>query len=205
MVNHNNKFAIEERRRQVVSLLSQSMTETEIALQLNVDQTTISKDVKALHQMSQTFIADLAKSDLGFFYKQCIEGIEQVNRKAWEIFNDHEGRYPYYRQWRIEHSTHEWAKKTMMAAYESITNDELNYSLKSKLRRSPEQRYQDKKAAWEFHDSDACTNLQCVPNCRYYLEYGRIEDSEIIEDHNKLVEHYRKKNAIIDIELPSEI
>jgi len=34
-------FKIEERRRKVASLLAQSMTETEIAEQLNVDQSTI--------------------------------------------------------------------------------------------------------------------------------------------------------------------
>jgi IS30 family transposase len=41
---HN--FKIEERRRKVASLLAQSMTESEIAKQLNVDQSTISRDVK---------------------------------------------------------------------------------------------------------------------------------------------------------------
>jgi DNA-binding NarL/FixJ family response regulator len=46
--NNDHQFKIEERRRQVVSLLAQSMTETEIAEKLNVDQSTISRDVKAL-------------------------------------------------------------------------------------------------------------------------------------------------------------
>ena len=59
-----NKFKIEERRRQVASLLAQSMTESEIAQELNVDQSTISRDVKALKQMSQQFVFDLAKSEL---------------------------------------------------------------------------------------------------------------------------------------------
>jgi IS30 family transposase len=40
-----HKFKIEERRRKVASLLAQSMTETEIAQELNVDQSTISRDV----------------------------------------------------------------------------------------------------------------------------------------------------------------
>ena len=43
---HN--FKIEERRRKVSSLLAQSMTESEIAQELNVDQSTISRDIKAL-------------------------------------------------------------------------------------------------------------------------------------------------------------
>jgi DNA-binding NarL/FixJ family response regulator len=51
---HN--FKIEERRRKVASLLAQSMTESEIPQELNVDQSTISIDVKALKELSQQFI-----------------------------------------------------------------------------------------------------------------------------------------------------
>ena len=86
----NNKFKIEERRRQVASLLAQSITETEIAQKLNVDQSTISRDIKALKQMSQQFVFDLAKSDLAYHYQQCINGIEEVRRKAWELLKDDE-------------------------------------------------------------------------------------------------------------------
>jgi IS30 family transposase len=85
-----NKFKIEERRRRVASLLAQSMTESEIAQELNVDQSTISRDVKALKQMSQQFVFDLAKSDLAYHYQQCINGIEEVRRKAWELIRDDE-------------------------------------------------------------------------------------------------------------------
>jgi DNA-binding NarL/FixJ family response regulator len=50
--NNNYHFKIEERRREVASLLAQSMTETEIAEQLNVDQFSISdRDVKVLKQI----------------------------------------------------------------------------------------------------------------------------------------------------------
>ena len=49
----NHQFKIVEHRRQVASLLAQSMTETEIAEQLNVDQSTISRDVKVLKEMSR--------------------------------------------------------------------------------------------------------------------------------------------------------
>jgi DNA-binding NarL/FixJ family response regulator len=37
-MHNNSKFKIEDRRRQVASSLTQSMTETEIAEQLNIDQ-----------------------------------------------------------------------------------------------------------------------------------------------------------------------
>ena len=85
-----NRFKIEERRRQVASLLAQSITESEIAKRLNVDQSTISRDIKALKHMSQQFVFDLAKSDLAYQYQQCINGIEEVRRKAWELLRDDE-------------------------------------------------------------------------------------------------------------------
>ena len=64
-----HKYKIEDRRRRVASLLAQSMTETEIAKELNVDQSTISRDIRVLS------------------YKKCLVGIEEVKRRAWEIFN----------------------------------------------------------------------------------------------------------------------
>jgi DNA-binding transcriptional ArsR family regulator len=87
LVVHRYKFNIEDRRRRVASMLAQSMTETEIALELKVDQSTISRDIKVLKEISQKFVYDLAKSDLAYYYKQCLDGIEEVRRKGWEIFN----------------------------------------------------------------------------------------------------------------------
>jgi DNA-binding transcriptional ArsR family regulator len=82
-----HKFKIEDRRGSVASMLARSMTESEIAEQLSVDQSTISRDIKALKQLSQRFVYDLAKSDLAYYYKQCLDGIEEVRRKSWKIFN----------------------------------------------------------------------------------------------------------------------
>jgi IS30 family transposase len=76
LVTH--EFKIEDRRRKIAILLAQSMTETEIAQELNVNQSTISRDIKMLKELSQRFVFDLAKSDLTYYYKQCIDGIEEV-------------------------------------------------------------------------------------------------------------------------------
>src|SRR5215212_11154360 len=83
-----HSFKIEERRKKVASLLAQSMTESEIAQELGVDQSTISRDIKALKELSQQFIYDLAKSDLAYYYKQCIDGIEEAKREAWRIYHN---------------------------------------------------------------------------------------------------------------------
>jgi DNA-binding transcriptional ArsR family regulator len=89
---HN--FKVEERRRRVTSLLAQSLTESEIAQELGVDQSTISRDIRALRELSQQFVYDLARSDLAYCYKQCIDGVEEVNRKAWLMFNNNELKDP---------------------------------------------------------------------------------------------------------------
>lgn len=90
--NQNNhvsgKYKAEERRRKVASMLAQSMNETEIASQLGVGQSTVSRDIKVLKEQSQRFIYDLARSNLAFYYRQCIDGVEVVLKKAWEMFHN---------------------------------------------------------------------------------------------------------------------
>jgi len=81
------QYQIEDRRRQVASMVAQGMTEVEIAAKLGVDNTTISKDVKALKLISQQFIYDITKSDFTYYYKQCVETVKLVLRKQWEIVN----------------------------------------------------------------------------------------------------------------------
>jgi DNA-binding MarR family transcriptional regulator len=53
---HNNDFKIEEHQRIVDSMPELSTTEIEIAEKLNVDQSSISRDVKGLKGMSQQFL-----------------------------------------------------------------------------------------------------------------------------------------------------
>jgi hypothetical protein len=87
---HKYNFKIEERRRKVSSLLTQCMTEAEIAQELSVDQSTISRDIKALKEQSQQFVYHLAKSDLAYYYKQCIDGIEEVKKRAWKEYRSND-------------------------------------------------------------------------------------------------------------------
>jgi IS30 family transposase len=83
---HNRK--IKERREKVSFLISRSFTESEIAQQLGVDQSTISRDIKVLKLESQQFVYDLAKSDIAYYYKQSIDGIEEAKKESWKIYND---------------------------------------------------------------------------------------------------------------------
>jgi hypothetical protein len=89
-INNNNtksKFLIEERRRIVARLWAQSKSETEIARELHCNVSTICRDIKVLKKLSQQFVFDLAK-DLGFYYKSCIDTMNEIQQKCWNIFNN---------------------------------------------------------------------------------------------------------------------
>jgi hypothetical protein len=73
------------------------------------------------------------------------------------------------------------------------------------LRLSPEERYQRRKKDWQFHetswwvrkvsmnDENSCNYLRCVPECRFYPQFGRIEDDEIIQKHSEYWAKQRKE------------
>ena len=67
------------------SLLSRSTSEREIAEQLGVDRSTISRDIKVLKAECQQFVYELAKSSLAFYYKQSMDGIEEAKKESWKI------------------------------------------------------------------------------------------------------------------------
>ncbi len=82
--------------------------------------------------------------------------------------------------------------KTYEDVWDEITQEELDYYKRKNLETTPEQRYQDKKKHWYFHESSwymrgvngydgyGCNNGVCVPECRYHPKEGRIEDEEVL-------------------------
>ncbi len=69
------------------------MTEQEIAREVQVSQSVVSRDIKALNELSRQFIYNLAKSDLGILYKRCLDGLEEVKKECWSIVNFHQGSF----------------------------------------------------------------------------------------------------------------
>lgn len=61
---------------------SQGHSETDIAQILHVHVSTICRDVKVLKGLSQRFVFDLAKGDLTYYYKQYIDGMDEIRREA---------------------------------------------------------------------------------------------------------------------------
>jgi hypothetical protein len=124
-------------------------------------------------------------------------------------------RFAYYRLGRLQ-KMDQSEREACYGHPKTITQEELDYALRLKLRESPEQRYQDKKSNFLFHDlscymkglgeeDHGCNGRSCIPECEYYPEHGRIEDEQIIKEHNEMVESYRQKNAIVPSPSPSEL
>lgn len=126
-------------------------------------------------------------------------------------------RFAYYRHVRVQQCTDEYRKKSFECAHDSFTQDELDFYLKAKLRTPPEERYQDQKQNWFFHDTSyskrgleaydgkGCNGFTgCVPECTFYANTGVIEDEKVIDEHNRIVESLRQENAIIDIDINTE-
>ena len=58
----------------------------DIAGNLGVDKSTISKDIKFLVRDSQKYLNDMAKQTLPFMYRQSIEGMQQILLECWARF-----------------------------------------------------------------------------------------------------------------------
>jgi hypothetical protein len=158
------------------------------------------------------------------------DGTDDVDRKTQEELDDIETerygephRFHIYRAARCK-KTAPAIGKTCEDVYDSITQEELDWSLRQQLKMSPEERYQDKKKHWYSHElsywhqtiydnGKAVDTIKeygcgrsiekieggwCVPECRYYPKYGRIEDSEVIQKHRELDKRYRNNNAIVE-------
>src|SRR3954463_10755698 len=83
---NNNKLVIQDRRQKIWTLLTRGMKGYEMAKELNTPPATISRDIQYLTSQSQNFLNDLAKETLPFMYKSCIDGIREVLKECWNIY-----------------------------------------------------------------------------------------------------------------------
>jgi hypothetical protein len=58
----------------------------EIAKELGVDASTVSRDIHYLIAQSQNYLNSLAKETLPFMYQTSIEGIKNVLKECWNIY-----------------------------------------------------------------------------------------------------------------------
>jgi IS30 family transposase len=82
----SNRLAIQQRREKLWVLLTRGMKGYEIARKLGVDAGTVSKDIKYLVSQSQGYIDSLARETLPFMYQQSIEGVRDILKECWKIY-----------------------------------------------------------------------------------------------------------------------
>jgi predicted DNA-binding transcriptional regulator YafY len=75
----------ENRLAKIISLLSKGLTQLEIAQEIGVDQSTISRDLQYLKQEAKKKIEKYLNEDILFEYLRYIAGSNEVTRHLWEI------------------------------------------------------------------------------------------------------------------------
>ena len=82
----HNRMQIKERRESTLALLTRGLKGYEIAFELGVDASTVSRDIQYLVAQSQNYLNSLAKETLPFMYQTSIEGIRNILKECWKIY-----------------------------------------------------------------------------------------------------------------------
>ena len=82
----HNQITIKERRENILMLLTKGMKGYQIAKELGVDASTVSRDINYLVGQSQNYLNSLAKEALPFMYQTSIEGIKNILKECWNIY-----------------------------------------------------------------------------------------------------------------------
>jgi orotate phosphoribosyltransferase-like protein len=77
-------FEKEVRRSRVIGLHSRCLTQMEIAKELNVDQSTISKDLRYIKDEAKNKIIEFT-NNLSFEFVKCLAEIGEIKRELWKI------------------------------------------------------------------------------------------------------------------------
>ena len=69
-------------------LLTKGLKGYQIANELNVDPATVSRDIQYLSKESSNAVNSLVKETLPFMYQTSIEGIRDILKESWKIYNN---------------------------------------------------------------------------------------------------------------------
>jgi len=89
----SNRFVIIERQEKVFSMLSHGLTESEISRQLNVDQSTICRDVKRIKRDTQRTVEVIAKDILPYEFGKSMLSLNHIIKECWNICKDGNGKW----------------------------------------------------------------------------------------------------------------
>jgi predicted transcriptional regulator len=80
----------QNRLSKVISLYSKGLNQQEIAQELNVDQSTVSRDLQYIRNEAKIKIEKYLRNDILFEYVRYMAGSNEITRYLWEIVQDNE-------------------------------------------------------------------------------------------------------------------
>jgi len=81
----------ENRLAKVTSLYSKGLNQEEIALELHVDQSTVSRDLQLIKQEARKQVEKFLREDILLEYMRHMAGSNEITRKLWEIVQYEDG------------------------------------------------------------------------------------------------------------------
>jgi hypothetical protein len=118
----NPRYVILERRQKVYSMLSQGLNESEIAKQLNVDQSTVCRDVKAIKRESQRMIQAVVDDIMPFEFGKSLLSLNRIIKNCWIIIDDYSGKWTN----KDKLNAMKLVKDTEVTRFEILKNGPLN-------------------------------------------------------------------------------
>jgi len=89
----NTRFLINERRKDVFFSLSRGLSESDIANQLKVNRSTISRDIRAIQQECQKNIESIVQKSMPLEYEKCKTSMDSITKECWTIYQDKTGQW----------------------------------------------------------------------------------------------------------------
>ena len=80
----------EERLAQMLSLHTKGLTQKEIAEKLDINQSTVSRDLNYIRQNARTHIENYLQNDIPFEFQSILRGLDEVIRTIWNMIEDKE-------------------------------------------------------------------------------------------------------------------
>ena len=83
---------VDWRRNKVQQLLVRGYSQWDVAEELQIDQSTVSRDVQYLRQNAQQNLQKHIRQKLPEEYQRCLTGMNQVLKLTWQIANNKNSR-----------------------------------------------------------------------------------------------------------------
>jgi transcriptional regulator len=80
----------EERLAQILSLHTKGLTQKEIAEKLDINQSTVSRDLNYIRQNARTHIENYLQNDIPFEFQAILRGLDEIIKTIWNMVEDQE-------------------------------------------------------------------------------------------------------------------